>query len=61
MRAGIPTAMAEKMMSRERKNRELPHGEEDQETVQWTVSTTNEILRKASAYLAMTELDRRSQ
>jgi transposase-like protein len=30
----------------ERENRELRQGEEGQETVRWTVSPTNEILRK---------------
>ena len=45
MRAGIPTEMAEKMKALERENRELRQA--------------NEILRKASAYFAMAELDRR--
>jgi hypothetical protein len=54
-RAGIPTDMAERMKALERENRELRQGEEDQETVQWIVSPTNEILRKASAYFAMIE------
>src|SRR5574343_1037901 len=44
-RAGIPTEMAEKMKALERENRELRQA--------------NEILRKASAYFAMAELDRR--
>ena len=44
-RAGIPTEMAEKMKALERENRELRQA--------------NEILRKASAYVAMAELDRR--
>jgi hypothetical protein len=39
--------MAEKMKALERENRELPQA--------------NEILRKASAYFAMAELDRRSK
>lgn len=47
MRAGIPTEMAEKMKALERENRELRQA--------------NEILRKASAYFAMAELDRRSK
>ena len=46
-RAGIPSHMAEKMKSLERENRELRQA--------------NEILRKASAYFAMAELDRRSK
>ena len=46
-RAGIPTDMAEKMRTLERENRELRQA--------------NEILRKASAYFAMAELDRRSK
>ena len=46
-RAGIPTEMAEKMKALERENRELRQ--------------TNEILRKASAYFAIAELDRRSK
>lgn len=46
-RAGIPTEMAEKVKALERENRELRQ--------------TNEILRKARAYFAMAELDRRSK
>jgi transposase-like protein len=46
-RAGISTEMAEKMQGLERENRELRQA--------------NEILRKASAYFAMAELDRRSK
>ena len=46
-RAGIPTDMAEKMKALERENRELRQA--------------NEILRKASAYFAMAELDRRER
>ena len=46
-RAGIPTEMAEKMKALERENRELRQA--------------NEILRKASAYFAMAELDRRER
>lgn len=46
-RAGIPSEMAEKMKALERENRELRQA--------------NEILRKASAYFAMAELDRRSK
>ena len=46
-RAGVPTEVAEKMKALERENRELRQA--------------NEILRKASAYFAMTELDRRSK
>src|SRR5208283_280788 len=45
-RAGVPTEMAEKLKALERENRELRQA--------------NEILRKASAYFAMAELDRRS-
>lgn len=43
--AGVPTEMAEKLKALERENRELRQA--------------NEILRKASAYFAMAELDRR--
>lgn len=46
-RAGIPSEMAERMKALERQNRELRQA--------------NEILRKASAYFAMAELDRRSK
>ena len=46
-RAGISSEMAEKMKALERENRELRQA--------------NEILRKASAYFAMAELDRRSK
>ena len=46
-RAGIPTEMAEKVKALERENRELRQA--------------NDILRKASAYFAMAELDRRSK
>lgn len=46
-RAGIPSEMAEKMTSLERENRELRQADE--------------ILRKASAYFAMAEIDRRSK
>ena len=46
-RAGIPSDMAERMKALERENRELRQA--------------NEILRKASAYFAMAELDRRSK
>ena len=45
--AGVPTDMAERMKALERENRELRQA--------------NEILRKASAYFAMAELDRRSK
>jgi transposase len=45
VRAGVPTDVAEKMKALERENRELRQA--------------NEILRKASAYFAMAELDRR--
>jgi transposase len=44
-RAGVPTDMVEKLKALERENRELRQA--------------NEILRKASAYFAMAELDRR--
>ena len=43
-RAGIPTETADKLKALERENRELRQA--------------NEILRKASAYFAMAELDR---
>jgi len=46
-RAGVPTEMAEKLKALERENRELRQA--------------NGILRKASAYFAMAELDRRSK
>ena len=46
-RAGVPANMAERMKALERENRELRQA--------------NEILRKASAYFAMAELDRRSK
>lgn len=46
-RAGIPSEMAERMKALERENRELRQA--------------NEILRKASAYFAMAELERRSK
>lgn len=46
-RAGVSTEMAEKMKALERENRELKQA--------------NEILRKASAYFAQAELDRRSK
>jgi hypothetical protein len=45
-RTSVPTEMAEKLKALERENRELRQA--------------NEILRKASAYFAMAELDRRS-
>lgn len=43
-RAGLPSDATEKMKALERENRELRQA--------------NEILRKASAYFAMAELDR---
>ena len=46
-RAGVPTDMAAKLKALERENRELRQA--------------NEILRKASAYFAMAEFDRRSK
>ena len=46
-RAGVPTEMADKLKALERENRELRQA--------------NEILRKASAYFATAELDRRSK
>ena len=46
-RPGVPTEMAEKLKALERENRELRQA--------------NEILRKASAYFATAELDRRSK
>jgi transposase len=45
VRAGVPSEVAERMKALERENRELRQA--------------NEILRKASAYFAMAELDRR--
>ena len=44
MRAGVPSDVADRMKALERENRELRQA--------------NEILRKASAYFAMAELDR---
>lgn len=44
-RGGIPTEVSERLKALERENRELRQA--------------NEILRKASAYFAMAELDRR--
>jgi transposase len=46
-RTGVPTDTAEKLKALERENPELRQA--------------NEILRKASAYFAMAELDRRSK
>ena len=46
-RAGVPTDMVEKLKALERENRELRQA--------------NEILRKASAYFAQAELDRRGK
>jgi transposase-like protein len=46
-RAGVATDVAEKLKALERENRELRQA--------------NEILRKASAYFAVAELDRRSK
>ena len=45
MRAGVPTETAERLKALERENRDLRQA--------------NEILRKASAYFAQAELDRR--
>jgi len=46
-RSGVPTDVADRLKALERENRELRQA--------------NEILRKASAYFAMAELDRRSK
>ena len=46
-RAGVPTEMADRLKALERENRELRQA--------------NETLRKASAYFAMAEFDRRSR
>ena len=46
-RPGVSSVMADRMKALERENRELRQA--------------NEILRKASAYFAMAELDRRSK
>ena len=46
-RAGVPSDVADRMKALERENRELRQA--------------NDILRKASAYFAMAELDRRSK
>ena len=46
-RAGVTTEVREKIKALERENRELRQA--------------NEVLRKASAYFAMAELDRRSK
>jgi transposase len=56
--AGPTSAEKARIRELERENRELRQGEEDQETVQWTVSPTNGILKKASAYFAQAEFDR---
>ena len=45
VRAGVPTELADRLKALERENRELRQA--------------NEILRKASAYFAQAELDRR--
>ena len=45
VRGGVPTEIAERLKALERENRELRQA--------------NEILRKASAYFAQAELDRR--
>ncbi len=45
MRSGVPSAVADRLKALERENRELRQA--------------NEILRKASAYFAQAELDRR--
>ena len=50
VRAGLTTEERDRLKALDGENRELRHGEEDQETVRWTVSPTNEILRKAGAY-----------
>lgn len=47
MRAGMPSDVADRMKALERENRQLRQA--------------NEILRKASAYFAMAELDRRAR
>lgn len=47
VRAGVPGDVAERLKALERENRELRQA--------------NEILRKASAYFAMAEFDRRSK
>lgn len=47
MRGGVPSDVAERMKALERENRELRQA--------------NDILRKASAYFAMAELDRRAK
>lgn len=46
-RAGVPTELAERLKALARENRELRQA--------------NEILRRASTYFAMAELDRRSK
>ena len=70
--AGPTSAEKARIKELEREVRELRQGEEDQETVRWTVSPTNEILSEedqenvrgtfsptsASAYFAQAELDR---
>jgi transposase-like protein len=47
MRAGVPSDVADRMKALKRENREL--------------CQANEILRKASTYFAMAELDRRAR
>ena len=58
---GLTSEERERPKKLEREVRELRQGEEEQETVRWTVSPTSEILRKASAYFAQAELERRSK
>jgi len=60
-RAGIQADMTENRKALERENRELRQGEEGRKTVRLDYFPTNEALRKASAYSAMAELDRRSK
>ena len=58
-RAGIPADLAERLKALERENRELRQVEPWSAMGPRTVA--REILRKASAYFAMAELDRRSK
>lgn len=48
-RAGVPSALTERMKALERENRELRQGEEVRKTARGTVFPTNEILRKGKA------------
>lgn len=57
-RTGVASNVAETLKALERENREFRQGQEDKETAGWIVSATNEILSRASAYFAQSELER---